>query len=323
MTGAAGFIGFHLSMACLRAGYKVTGIDTLNAYYDVDLKQARLDQLLQWNAFEFVKGSICDKPLLDDLFHHKRFDYVVNLAAQAGVRYSIERPYEYIDANLIGFINILEACRQYPVKHLLFASSSSVYGNSNHTPHCEEQKTDAPVSLYAATKKANELMAHSYAHLYHIPVTGLRFFSVYGPWGRPDMAYFAFTKQIMENKPIKLYHQGEMRRDFTYIDDVVDALMALMKAPPSHSDAAFDIYNIGNHQPVWMYDFLDILQNVVGKKAIIEHVPFQQGDVNETFANVARLSGKLGFSPQTSLKHGLKKFVEWYREYYAVEVVKG
>ncbi|MFT3738859.1 MAG: NAD-dependent epimerase/dehydratase family protein [Breznakibacter sp.] len=316
ITGAAGFVGFHLSLACLRMGYHVTGIDTLNAYYDVQLKHDRLSLLKGRPGFRFVHGNICDKPLLDGLFAQHRFDIVVNLAAQAGVRYSIERPYEYIDANLIGFINILEACRQYPVKHLLFASSSSVYGNSSHTPHSEDQKTDAPVSLYAATKKANELMAHSYAHLYGIPATGLRFFSVYGPWGRPDMAYFSFTNHIVENKPITLYHRGQMRRDFTYIDDVVRSIMALLPTPPASGAAPFDIFNIGNHQPVWMYDFIAVLEQTIGKKAVIEHVPFQNGDVNETFANTDRLSRKLGFAPQTTLRQGLRNFVDWYVGYY-------
>jgi UDP-glucuronate 4-epimerase len=316
ITGAAGFIGYHLAKACLAAGWDVTGIDSVNNYYNPRLKRDRLKLLGDDDHFQFYLGSMCDKPFVDKVFEEHRFDVVVNLAAQSGVRYSIEKPYEYIDANLIGFINVLEACRHFPVKHLLFASSSSVYGNSEQSPFVEHQCTEEPVSLYAATKKANELMAFSYANLYGIRSTGLRFFTVYGPWGRPDMAYFHFTKSILEGTPIKLFNNGEMWRDFTYVDDVVTSIMALTTAENDEDEPLFQIYNIGNHQPVRMRDFIEILEDTCGQKAIVDDMPFQSGDVKTTFADVAKLEAKIGFVPQTRLRDGLAQFVQWYRNYY-------
>ena len=315
ITGAAGFIGFHLSSHLCQMGYQVVGIDALNNYYDVSLKLDRLNELRNQPLFLFRTINICDKPELDALFATEKFDIVINLAAQAGVRHSIDKPYEYIDSNLIGFINILEACRHHPVKHLIFASSSSIYGNSDQIPFSEDQITDSPVSLYAATKKANELMAHSYAHLYNIPTTGLRFFTVYGPWGRPDMAYFSFTKSIVEGKPINVFNHGNQMRDFTYVDDIVEAIEALVTKAP-YLNIPFRVFNIGNHQPVRLMDFITTLESIIGKKAHKIMLPCQSGDVNATYADVSRLSEMVGFKPKTNINEGLTHFVNWYKKYY-------
>lgn len=329
VTGAAGFIGFHLSKRFAEEGFNVVGIDSLNEYYDVQLKLDRLGQLKQYENFQFHSLNITDKEQLNNLFESEGFEYVVNLAAQAGVRHSIDKPYEYIDSNLIGFINVLEACRNHPVKHLIFASSSSVYGANRKVPFEESDGTDHPVSLYAATKKANEMMAHSYSALYGIPCTGLRFFTVYGPWGRPDMAYFKFAKAIVEGKPIKVFNNGDMGRDFTYIDDIVESIHRLMDIAPKavqssnkncdpqeSSVAPYSICNIGNNSPVRLLDFISILENNLGIKAIKEFHPMQPGDVKETYSSIDRLSDVVDFSPKTSLEAGLQKFVEWYRDYY-------
>ena len=318
VTGSAGFIGYHLSSLLCQQNYQVVGIDSLNNYYDVNLKLNRINELRHQPLFSFRTINICDKTELDALFAAEKFDVVINLAAQAGVRNSIEKPYAYIDSNLIGFINILEACRNFPVKHLIFASSSSIYGNSDQIPFSEEHKTDAPVSLYAATKKANELMAHSYAHLYQIPTTGLRFFTVYGPWGRPDMAYFSFTKSIMEGKPINIYNNGNQMRDFTYIDDIVNAISALISKSPEAS-VPFNVFNIGNHRPVKLLDFITTLVSIIGVEVRKNYLPRQSGDVDATYADISRLNAMVGFSPKTDIREGLTKFVVWYRNYYSCE----
>ncbi len=316
ITGCAGFIGFHLSQELSKLNYNIIGIDTINTYYDVNLKLDRLQILKKNSNFRFHTISICDKDALDDLFKAEKFDFVVNLAAQAGVRYSIEKPYKYIDSNLIGFINILEACRNFPVKHLIYASSSSVYGNSDQIPFSTEQKTDEPVSLYAATKKANEVMAHSYSNLYKIPTSGLRFFTVYGPWGRPDMAYFSFTKNIIEEKTIKIFNNGKMLRDFTYVDDITFAINKLIKVVPTEL-TPYKLYNIGNHQPVELSLFISTLEELIGKKAKKDYLPMQKGDVVATYAETTALRDATGFFPNTPLKEGLKKFVDWYKDYYS------
>ena len=319
ITGAAGFIGFHLTkILCQNNHYKITGIDNLNDYYDVQLKQDRLSLLEQHTNFEFHKIDLCEKNKIDQLFSDKHFDYVVNLAAQAGVRHSIEAPYKYMESNLIGFINILEACRHFPVKHLIFASSSSVYGNSTNIPFSTSQKTDEPVSLYAATKKSNELMAHSYSALYKIPTTGLRFFTAYGPWGRPDMAYFSFTKKIMEDNPIQVFNHGKMQRDFTYIDDITQAISKLIRLTPN-GETPYKLFNIGNQQPIELGAFIETLENVIGKKAIKEYFPMQPSDVMTTYADTEELRSAIEFYPNTPLKDGLEKFFEWYKEYYKRE----
>lgn len=329
VTGAAGFIGFHLSLLLLDKGYEVTGIDNLNDYYDVKLKEDRLSILNKKKGFKFYRIDLKDKPSLDDVFKKLRFDYVINLAAQAGVRYSIENPYAYVDSNLIGFMNVLEACRHYPVKHLLYASSSSVYGGNKVAPFSTGHNVDHPVSLYAATKKSNELMAHTYSHLYGIPTTGLRFFTVYGPWGRPDMAYFSFTKNIIEGNPIKVFNHGRMERDFTYIDDIVEGVAKLINMIPaankewdereddiSTSFAPYKIYNIGNNQPVQLMKFINVLEKKIGKEAKKIYMDMQPGDVLRTYADVSDLERDIGFRPSTSIEEGLGKFVEWYKEYY-------
>lgn len=315
ITGCAGFIGFHLSNELSKLNYNIIGIDTINTYYDVNLKLDRLQILKKHTNFHFQTISICDKDALDDLFKKEKFDYVINLAAQAGVRYSIEKPYKYIDSNLIGFINILEACRNFPVKHLIYASSSSVYGNSDQIPFSTEQKTDEPVSLYAATKKANEVMAHSYCNLYKIPASGLRFFTVYGPWGRPDMAYFSFTKSILEDKTIRIFNNGKMQRDFTYVDDITTAIGRLINVIPT-GETPYKLYNIGNHHPVELSYFISTLEKLIGKEANKEYLPMQKGDVVATFAETSSLQKATGFYPNTPLEEGLKKFVDWYMEYY-------
>jgi UDP-glucuronate 4-epimerase len=331
ITGAAGFIGFHLAKFMLERRYFVVGLDNLNSYYDPKLKEDRLDILRAYGNFVFYRADLKKKAVVDEVFAACRPEYVVNLAAQAGVRYSLKNPYAYVDSNLVGFVNVLEACRSYPIKHLLFASSSSVYGGNKTVPFSTEHNTDHPVSLYAATKKANELMAHTYAHLYGIPSTGVRLFTVYGPWGRPDMAYFSFTRDILAGVPIKVFNHGRMSRDFTYIDDVVKALYRLIgltpkpnpdwneKAGPiSESFAPYKIYNLGNNSPVELSRFIAVLENCLGKKAQKAYLDMQPGDVIMTYADVADLEKAIGFKPETPIEEGLAKFVEWYRKYYKV-----
>ncbi len=333
ITGAAGFIGFHLSKTLCEFGYEVIGIDNINDYYSVQLKIDRLNELKKLSNFAFQTINICDKDNIDDLFKSHKFDYVINLAAQAGVRFSIEKPYKYIDSNLIGFINILEACRQYPIKHLIFASSSSVYGANVEVPFSTKHNTDHPVSLYAATKKANEMMAHSYASLYKIPTTGLRFFTAYGPWGRPDMAYFKFTDCIAKGEPIKVFGNGKMKRDFTYIDDIVEGIRMLLLYIPkgskikndsnynlNESPAPYRIFNIGNNKPVELLYFIELLEKLMGEKAIKEYLPMQKGDVVETFADISDLEKEIDFIPKTTIENGLAKFVEWYKKYYKIQL---
>lgn len=320
VTGAAGFIGFHLSKALLDRGEKVIGYDNLNDYYEVSLKEARLKQLEPYAGFTFVKGDIADKASLTEIFKHNHFEVVINLAAQAGVRYSIENPDAYINSNIIGFYNILECCRHNPVRHLVFASSSSVYGANRKIPFSTEDQVDHPVSLYAATKKSNELLAYSYSKLYGIPVTGLRFFTVYGPYGRPDMAYFSFTKAITEGRSIKVFNHGEMYRDFTYVDDIVEGMIRLIPHVPAadENEARYKIYNIGNNHPEKLMDFIEILEQAIGKKAEKEFLPMQPGDVLQTYADVSDLMADVGFKPETPLQDGLGKFMTWYKAYYQV-----
>lgn len=327
VTGSAGFIGFHLSRRLLSEGIEVIGIDNLNEYYDVQLKKDRLKVLEKMENFTFVQMGIEDKNSIDGLFESIRPEIVINLAAQAGVRYSIEKPYAYVESNLVGFVNILEACRNYPVKHLLYASSSSVYGGNQKIPFSTEDNVDHPVSLYAATKKSNELMAHTYSHLYNIPTTGLRFFTVYGPYGRPDMAYFSFTKNIVGGKSIKVFNNGEMERDFTYIDDIVESIFRLLdKIPQANSEweeadvsssfAPYKIYNIGNNTPVSLLKFIETIESAVGKEADKVFMEMQDGDVQRTYADISDLEKTIDFKPQTTLDEGIKKFVVWYKEYY-------
>ena len=320
ITGCAGFIGFHLSRFLLEQGEEVTGIDNLNDYYEVSLKEARLRLLKPYDGFSFRKGDIADKETVKTLFEEEKPEIVVNLAAQAGVRYSIENPQAYIDSNLVGFFNILEGCRHYPVKHLLYASSSSVYGNQQKTPFSVEDPVDHPISLYAATKKSNELMAHAYCHLYGIPSTGLRFFTVYGPFGRPDMAYFSFAKKIYAGQPIQVFNQGDLYRDFTYIDDIVKGIVAMLKHPPVPNEAGdcYKVYNIGNHTPVKLLDFIETLEKALGKKAEKVFLPMQPGDVYQTYADVTELMKDFDFKPSTPIAEGLERFARWYKEYYQV-----
>jgi UDP-glucuronate 4-epimerase len=333
VTGAAGFIGFHLCSRLLKEGYSVTGIDNMNPYYDVKLKDARLARLLSHENFGFVKTDIAGKEDLDKIFEDKKFDVVVNLAAQAGVRYSLKNPHAYIDANIVGFTNILECCRHNGVKHLVFASSSSVYGANTKMPFSVHDNVDHPVSLYAATKKANELMAHSYSHLYGLACTGLRFFTVYGPWGRPDMALFLFTDAILSGRPIKVFNHGNMTRDFTYIDDIIEGVVRIMqkvpepnpewsgkKPDPGTSYAKYRIYNIGNNNPVELNRFVEAIEDALGKKAKKEYLDLQPGDVVSTYADVDDLMKDAGFRPQTPLETGIKKFIDWYLEYYGNKV---
>ena len=329
VTGVAGFIGFHLSRRLLSDGYQVFGIDNMNDYYDVNLKKDRLDRLSSEKRFSFQRIDLADRLAMEDLFKNHSFDVVVNLAAQAGVRYSLTNPQAYVSSNLVGFINILECCRHSDVKHLVFASSSSVYGANTLMPFSVHHNVDHPVSLYAASKKANELMAHSYSHLYDLPCTGLRFFTVYGPWGRPDMALFLFTKAILAGKPIQVFNQGKMQRDFTYIDDIVEGVVRVMalspqpnkkwrgNAPdPGSSYTPYRIYNIGNNQPVGLTDFIGAIEIALGKKAIKELRPMQPGDVPATYADVDDLIRDVDFKPSTPLEEGIKQFIEWYRAYY-------
>ena len=329
VTGAAGFIGFHLSQRFLDAGDTVVGIDNLNDYYDVNLKKSRLTRLENHRRFRFIRMDIADREGISALFKKEAFELVAHLAAQAGVRYSIVNPYAYIDSNLVGFINILEGCRQQKVQHLVFASSSSVYGANTLMPFSVHHNVDHPLSLYAATKKANELMAHTYASLYNLPCTGLRFFTVYGPWGRPDMALFLFTKAILEDHPIDVYNQGNMKRDFTYIDDIIEGVYrvaAKIPAPnpkwqgnhpdPATSFAPYKIYNIGNNHPVELIYFIETLEKNLHKKAKKIFLPMQPGDVPATCADVDDLMADVGFKPATSIEEGIKKFLSWYKDYY-------
>ncbi len=329
VTGAAGFIGSTLALRLLQRGDRVVGLDNLNDYYDVNLKQARLARLRAHSGFEFEKADIADRERMARLFAERRFDAVMHLAAQAGVRYSIENPGAYIDANLVGFANVIEGARRSNVGHFVFASSSSVYGANARLPFAEDDNIDHPVSLYAATKKANELMAHSYAHLYRLPCTGLRFFTVYGPWGRPDMALFKFTRGILAGEAIPVFNRGEMVRDFTYVDDIVEGVVRVIDRPaqpdpawtavaptPSSSNAPYRIYNIGNNQPVKLLRYIEVLEQCLGRKAKLDLLPLQAGDVPETIADVSRLEAAVGFKAATPIEAGIGRFVEWYRSYY-------
>ncbi len=317
ITGAAGFIGYHLSNKLLALGYQIYGVDNLNDYYDVSLKQARLAQLLPQDNFAFECLDISDRDRVSKLFTTHNFDCVINLAAQAGVRYSLKNPHAYVDSNLVGFTNILEGCRHNQIKHLLFASSSSVYGANIKVPFAVGDRTDCPVSLYAATKKANELMAYSYSHLYDLPMTGLRFFTVYGSWGRPDMAYFKFTKAIAQGQPIDVYNYGKMKRDFTYIDDVVEAIIRIIPQPPHRSaQPPYKVYNLGNNSPVELGEFIHAIETALGRSAKKNLLPMQPGDVIATYADVDELIADFDFKPSTSIDMGVKKFVDWYRQYY-------
>ncbi|QUY52477.1 NAD-dependent epimerase [Psychrobacter pacificensis] len=333
VTGAAGFIGFHLIKAILETDlsardYFIVGIDNINDYYDTDLKEARLrilGEISDPESFTFIKLDLADREAMSELFATYQFDTVVNLGAQAGVRYSIENPNAYIDSNVVGFVNILEGCRHHDIKHLIYASSSSVYGMNIKQPFTTADCVDFPISLYAATKKSNELMAHSYSHLYNIPTTGLRFFTVYGPYGRPDMAYFSFTKKILAGEPINVFNNGDMQRDFTYIDDIVNGIIRIInKAPsPQHSTittaaAPYKIYNIGNNQPVTLRRFITAIEDACGKKAQENLLSMQAGDVPITYANIDELVDDIGFKPETSIEEGIKQFVDWYRQYYSV-----
>jgi UDP-glucuronate 4-epimerase len=331
VTGAAGFVGFHLAQRLIGLGHDVTGVDNINDYYDPALKLGRLKELEGKAGFKFIKTDLGDRAVMDKLFADGRFEVVINLAAQAGVRYSLENPHAYVDSNIVGFLNVLEGCRNNKVGHLVFASSSSVYGANTKMPFSVHDNVDHPVSLYAATKKANELMAHSYASLYKIPCTGLRFFTVYGPWGRPDMAYFLFTKAIFEGRTIDVFNHGKMKRDFTYIDDVIEGIVRVMDMIPqpnpvwsgdapdsATSYAPYRIYNIGNHSPVELLKFIEVLEACIGRKAEKNFMPIQSGDVEATFADVDDLMKDADFRPATSIETGLKKFVAWYRRYYGV-----
>jgi len=329
ITGVAGFIGFHSAKALLERGDTVVGLDNMNAYYDVRLKEARLAQLTGRNGFAFHKVDLADRPAIEALFAAERPDRVIHLAAQAGVRYSIENPHAYVDSNIVGTANILEGCRHNGVEHLVFASSSSVYGANTAMPFGVHQNVDHPLSLYAASKKSNELMAHVYAHLYRLPVTGLRFFTVYGPWGRPDMALFLFTRKILAGEPIDVFNNGSHARDFTYIDDIVEAVVRTsdrIATPnpnwsgddpdPSTSTAPYRIYNIGNNSPVELMQFIDCIERALGREAKKNFLPLQPGDVPKTYANVDDLAADVGFKPSTSIEEGIARFVAWYRAYY-------
>ncbi len=332
VTGAAGFIGYHLAKRLLANGCRVVGLDNLNPYYDVALKAARLEELKSESNFTFFKFDLSDRKQLEDIFNGTEFDVVVNLAAQAGVRYSLENPHAYVDSNLVGFVNLLECCRHHALPHLVFASSSSVYGANTTMPFSVHDNVDHPVSLYAATKKANELMAHTYSHLYGLPCTGLRFFTVYGPWGRPDMALFLFTQAILENKPIQVFNHGKMQRDFTYIDDIIEGVVRVMgrlpeanpnwqgDAPdPGTSYAPYKIYNIGNNQPVELLKFIEVIEAALGKKAKKQFMDLQPGDVVATYADVDDLMQDVGFKPATPIEKGVALFIEWYQRFYSIK----
>ena len=323
ITGAAGFIGYHLARRLLKEGFSVFGVDNLNDYYDVRLKELRLSELEKYEKFKFEKLDISEKKEVERVFSENEPDIVVNLAAQAGVRYSIDNPDAYIASNIIGFYNILEACRHsgdnggHAVEHLLFASSSSVYGNQQKTPFSVTDPVDRPISLYAATKKSNELMAYTYSHLYGIPSTGLRFFTVYGPCGRPDMAYFSFSEKIMKGEPIKIFNQGDLYRDFTYVDDIVEGIVRMLNNPPLPNEEGdrYKVYNIGNNKPVKLMDFIETLENALGKKALKEYYPMQPGDVYQTYADVDDLTADFDYRPSTEISEGLGRFAEWYRDW--------
>jgi UDP-glucuronate 4-epimerase len=331
VTGAAGFIGFHLSQRLMARGDSVIGLDNVNDYYDVQLKEDRLAQLLPLPGFDFHRMDLADREGLARLFVERKPDLVVNLAAQAGVRYSLKNPHAYVHSNLVGFVNILEGCRHQSVRHLVYASSSSVYGANTRMPFSVHDNVDHPVSLYAASKKANELMAHTYSHLYRLPTTGLRFFTVYGPWGRPDMALFLFTRAILEGCPIDVFNYGRMQRDFTYVDDIVEGVVRVLDRPPQpnpdwsadnpdpgSSSAPYKVYNIGNNQPVELLRFIEVLENCLGRPAIKNLMPLQPGDVPATYADVDDLMRDTGFRPDTPIEVGIAQFVAWYRAYYKV-----
>ncbi|MBD3612614.1 MAG: NAD-dependent epimerase [Hydrogenovibrio crunogenus] len=332
VTGSAGFIGFYVTQALLKKNHDVIGIDNLNDYYDVDLKKARLSTLNQVckesgleKNYQFIEMDIANRAQVHDFFKEHRFDRVIHLAAQAGVRYSIENPHAYVDSNLVAFVNILEGCRQQKTAHLIYASSSSVYGMNTKIPFSTEDRVDFPISLYAATKKSNELMAHTYSHLYGIPTTGLRFFTVYGPWGRPDMAYFSFTKKILNGEKIDVFNHGNMERDFTYIDDIVEGVVRVMDHVPeiTHSEitaaeAPYKIYNIGNNQPIKLERFIKAIEMATGKQAVKNNLPMQAGDVPRTYADVGDLMNDVGFKPETTIEDGINAFVDWYRDFYKV-----
>ena len=321
VTGAAGFIGMHLSERLLDQGYEVFGLDSVNDYYDVNLKYARLKKLGTYPRYRFLKGNMADKQLVFQLFETEKFDAVVNLAAQAGVRYSITNPDIYIESNIVGFFNILEACRHYPVRHLVYASSSSVYGNQRKTPFSTDDDVSRPISLYAATKKSDELMAFTYSHLFGIPTTGLRFFTVYGPYGRPDMAYYSFTDKMVRGEPITIFNNGDMKRDFTYIDDIVRGIVSVLRRPPEGEDPAA-VYNIGNNRPEDLLHFVETLEScllkegVIRRPAIKQFAPMQPGDVYQTYADVTPLVEDFGFRPDTPIEDGLARFAHWYKGYY-------
>lgn len=329
VTGAAGFIGMHVTKKLLEDQFDVIGLDNLNDYYDIKLKEDRLKQLQAFKNFRFIALDIADKIAVEKIFNEEKFQLVINLAAQAGVRYSLKNPYAYINSNIMGFMNILEGCRHHPVSHLVYASSSSVYGTNTKMPFSVIDNVDHPASLYAATKKSNELMAHTYSHLFGIPTTGLRFFTVYGPWGRPDMSPSLFAHAIFQEKPIDVFNHGKMQRDFTYIDDIVEGVIRILKKPatadplysrinpnPARSDAPYAVYNIGSHTPILLDDFIGKLETVIGKKAIKHLLPMQPGDVEATYASVADLKEAVGFEPETSLSDGIKQFIDWFRKYY-------
>ncbi|WP_343640645.1 NAD-dependent epimerase [Roseateles sp.] len=331
VTGAAGFIGMHVSQILLVRGDQVVGLDNVNDYYDPTLKEARLARLTGHPGFSFVRMDVADRAGMAALFEQHRFDRVVHLAAQAGVRYSLVNPHAYIDANIVGFTNILEGCRHTGVQHLAYASSSSVYGGNTHMPFSEHHGVDHPVSLYAATKKANELMAHTYSHLFNLPTTGLRFFTVYGPWGRPDMALFLFTKAILAGEPIKVFNHGKMIRDFTYIDDIAEGVVRVLDraatadpaydpatADPARSSAPYRVFNIGNHDPIPLMDFIGAIEQAIGREAVKELLPLQDGDVPATHADVEELAAWTGFRPAMPVPEGIRRFVAWYRDYYKV-----
>jgi UDP-glucuronate 4-epimerase len=331
VTGAAGFIGMHVCKRLLGRGDSVVGLDNLNDYYDVSLKEARLAQLTDKERFSFVRLDLADREGMTALFARERFDVVVNLAAQAGVRYSLVNPHAYVEANLVGFMNVLEGCRHHAVKHLVYASSSSVYGANTALPFSVHDNVDHPLSLYAASKKANELMAHTYSHLYALPTTGLRFFTVYGPWGRPDMALFLFTRAILAGAPIDVFNHGQMRRDFTFIDDIVEGVVRVVDRPaspnpdwngerpdPGSSAAPYRLYNIGNNQPVELMHLIEVLEAALGKAAVKNFLPIQPGDVPATYADVDALIDDVGFKPATPIAEGVRRFVAWYREFYHV-----
>jgi UDP-glucuronate 4-epimerase len=328
VTGTAGFIGFHLAQRLLQDEMQVYGIDNLNDYYAVSLKRDRLAQLQPQSGFTFQELDLSDRAGVAALFQQEAFDCVVNLAAQAGIRYSLQNPWTYVDSNVTGFVNVLEGCRQQAIKHLVFASSSSVYGANTKVPFAESDRTDHPISLYAATKKANELIAHTYSHLYGLPMTGLRFFTVYGPWGRPDMAYFKFTRAILAGDAIDVYNFGKMQRDFTYIDDIIEGVVRVMRHPPQEVDsrlnlaeqpdshAPYRVYNIGNNQPIELMTLIQTLEKALGKQATLNQLPMQPGEVLTTYADVQALSEEFGFAPDTAIEDGIKRFVDWYQGYY-------